>query len=125
MEKPVLLVVSPLRLAALLAINVSVSARKSGGDVRVLPAGSGGGGIQVAEEAQPAVVLAEPRMSDMDATELLRRLRANQATRGIPVVLLTDVAHVAAVFARRGVDPDRAWNAVVGIRRMFARRSGR
>jgi len=119
MGKPILLVVSPRQIASLIAINL----RRAGCDV--IAAGSGAEGLHKAEEDGPEFVLAQPTMPDMDGTEFLRRLRANQATRGIPVVLLTDVAHVAAVFVRRGVDPDRAWNAAVRLRRLFARRSGR
>ncbi|HYT73021.1 MAG TPA: response regulator [Gemmatimonadales bacterium] len=64
----------------------------------VVTAGSGAGGIELARTAPPNVILVDVMMPEMDGWEVCRRLKADPATAGVPVVLLT---------ARRDLDQRR------------------
>jgi CheY-like chemotaxis protein len=46
-------------------------------------------GIRLAQERRPSLVLMDIRLPGIDGIEALRRLRAEQTTRGIPVMALT------------------------------------
>jgi two-component system, cell cycle response regulator DivK len=62
------------------------------GGFRTIEAGTGGDGVSLAAEHLPAVVLMDIRLPDMDGTEALRLLRADERTAGIPVVAVTSFA---------------------------------
>jgi CheY-like chemotaxis protein len=64
----------------------------------VVTAGSGAGGIELARTSAPNVILVDVMMPEMDGWEVCRRLKADPATAGVPVVLLT---------ARRDLDQRR------------------
>lgn len=64
----------------------------------VVTAGSGPVGIELARSAAPDVVLVDVMMPEMDGYEVCRRLKADPATAGVPIVLLT---------ARRELDQRR------------------
>ena len=59
---------------------------------RTLEARTANDGISLATEHLPDVVLMDIRLPDMDGTEALRLLRADERTAGIPVVALTSFA---------------------------------
>ena len=63
-----------------------LSARPS---VRVLPAGMGSLGIELAAEHRPDLVLLDLHLPDLGGEEVLARLRADERTRDIPVVILS------------------------------------
>ena len=46
-------------------------------------------GVRLAEERRPSLVLMDIRLPGIDGVEALRRLRAEQTTRGIPVMAMT------------------------------------
>ncbi|MHB9144750.1 MAG: response regulator [Symbiobacteriia bacterium] len=69
------------------------------GGWEVLTARSGPEGLAVAASAQPDAILLDVMMPDMDGPTTFQALRANPATRGIPVVFLT--AKVQAADQRR------------------------
>ncbi len=69
----------------------------------VVTAASGAAGIELARSAAPNVVLVDLMMPEMDGYEVCRRLKADPATAGVPIVLLT---------ARR--DPDQGRLTAVG-----------
>jgi CheY-like chemotaxis protein len=71
-----------------MAIEV-VEAVLSDEGYRVIPALSGEEGIRLAREEQPALVILDLLMPDLDGFDVLERLRADPATAEIPVVLLT------------------------------------
>ncbi len=58
-------------------------------EYRVLTAGDGEAALAVARREHPALVVSDVMMPRMDGYALLRELRADEATRHIPVVLLT------------------------------------
>jgi CheY-like chemotaxis protein len=77
----------------------------------VLTAGSGPEGLAKAASEQPDVVLLDVRMPDMDGPAVFEKLQGNEATRHIPVILLT-----ANVQAR-----DRQRFAELGVTSLIAK----
>jgi CheY-like chemotaxis protein len=80
-------------------------------DWTVLLADCGQAALTVADAQQPDVILLDMMMPDMDGRTTLQKLKANQKTRSIPVILVTakvqaadqrhfDQLDVAAVFAK-------------------------
>ncbi len=65
----------------------------------VLTAASGMEGIAIAIEEKPDAILLDIMMPDMDGIATFQKLQENEATRSIPVVLLT--AKVQAADRRR------------------------
>ena len=55
----------------------------------VIPAKSGAEALKLAAEARPDIVLLDVMMPEMDGFEVCRRLRADMATRHIPIVMVT------------------------------------
>jgi CheY-like chemotaxis protein len=55
----------------------------------VLLAGDGEQGIAVARAERPAVILMDMSLPKIDGWEATRQLKADEATRGIPVIALT------------------------------------
>jgi DNA-binding NarL/FixJ family response regulator len=73
----------------------------------VLVANHGEAALGRAIEAQPDIILLDAIMPGMDGFEVCRRLKANIATRHIPVVFmtgLTEAEHVVAAFQAGGAD---------------------
>jgi DNA-binding response OmpR family regulator len=62
---------------------------KEGYDVK--SAFNGMEGIQIAEEAQPAIILLDIIMPKMDGFVALKKLKKNDKTKDIPVILLTNL----------------------------------
>jgi len=62
------------------------------GGLDTIEAATGSDALALAHTHVPDVVLMDLRLPDMDGGEALRRLRADPATAGIPVVALTAVA---------------------------------
>ena len=90
---------------------------------RVIEAGGGVEGLSRAESDQPEVIFLDLRMSDMQGTEVLARLKRNPATARIPVVIATSQpiaaderqrlgAHAAAVLAKATLGSDRGVDAL-------------
>ena len=55
----------------------------------VIESETGEGGIRLAQERRPSLVLMDIRLPGIDGIEVLRRLRAEPTTRGIPVLAMT------------------------------------
>jgi CheY-like chemotaxis protein len=68
----------------------------------VTTAGSGEEGIEIAKVERPDAILLDWMMPGLDGPAALERLRADPATREIPVVMLT--AKVQATDRRRLLD---------------------
>ncbi len=56
---------------------------------RILPALTGTDGLETARERHPDVILLDLTLPDVDGREVLRELKSGEATRGIPVVVVT------------------------------------
>ena len=72
-----------LRLLASHALTLDRS------DFEVIDAKDGAAGIQRAKDEKPAIIILDIMMPKMDGYEVCRRLKADPATRDIPVVMLT------------------------------------
>lgn len=72
----------------------------------VLEAETGEEGLRVARERRPDLVLMDLQLPGIDGTEALRRLRADESTRRIPVMAVTASAMAAdrADAVRAGFD---------------------
>jgi signal transduction histidine kinase/CheY-like chemotaxis protein len=57
--------------------------------VRLLPASRGQRGLELARERRPDLILLDLHLPDVPGEEVLRRLREEPQTRGIPVVVLS------------------------------------
>jgi two-component system alkaline phosphatase synthesis response regulator PhoP len=58
-------------------------------DYQVVTAANGQAGLEKATSEQPDIVLLDVIMPIMDGLEMLERLRKNEATRNMPVIMLT------------------------------------
>lgn len=73
----------------------------------VLVATNGAAAIQIANQAQPDVILLDAIMPEMDGFEVCRQLKGDINTSSIPVIFmtgLTEAEHVAAAFGVGGTD---------------------
>lgn len=66
-----------------------VSFSLTAGGFEVLEAGDGLSAVEVAERELPDLILLDVMMPVLDGYEACRRLKANPATAGIPVVMLS------------------------------------
>jgi DNA-binding response OmpR family regulator len=64
---------------------------------RVLTAADGTAGLRLAEAERPDLVLLDVLLPRLDGFEVLRRLKANAATRHLPVIILTNLGEVEDV----------------------------
>ena len=55
----------------------------------IIEAETGEEGVHLAQERHPSLILMDIRLPGIDGIEALRRLRAEQATRGIPIMAMT------------------------------------
>ncbi len=55
----------------------------------IIEAETGEEGVRLAHERHPSLVLMDIRLPGIDGIEALKRLRAEQATRGIPIMAMT------------------------------------
>ena len=62
--------------------------------------------LRVIEERRPALCILDGRMPQLAGFEVLRRLRDDPETRGIPVLILTATVDEERSIRRHGVEPD-------------------
>lgn len=74
-----------------------VSFRLERSGYEVAAAKDGEEALHLARELSPALVVLDVMMPRLDGYEVARRLREDEATRGIPVILLTALAQEADV----------------------------
>jgi CheY-like chemotaxis protein len=67
--------------------------RKQGHDVTV--AENGAAGLEAVRESAPDLVVTDVMMPVMDGVEFIRRLRADPATAGIPILAASGDTHLA------------------------------
>jgi signal transduction histidine kinase len=68
-------------------------------EFRVLAAGDGLRGFELAKKHRPTLILTDLMMPELDGLELTRRLRADPATQHIPIVMLTARTEIEARVA--------------------------
>ena len=71
-------------------------------DMAAIPAENGGQCLEKARAEKPDAITVDHRMPDMLGTDVIARLKSNEATRGIPVILLSADAkmHEAEALSR-------------------------
>jgi signal transduction histidine kinase len=71
-------------------INVTLfSAQLNGANYATLTANSGQEALQLARERHPDLILLDVMMPHMDGFEVASRLKSNEATRNIPIIMVT------------------------------------
>jgi len=83
------------------ALRELLRATFEGADVSVEDAGSGPEALERVRQSPPDVIVLDLRMPGMDGAEVCRRLKADEATRRIPIVLLTGAEAEEARRAQR------------------------
>jgi putative two-component system response regulator len=73
-----------------------------GAEYRIRAAIHGAAGLELAAAFPPDLILLDVMMPDMDGFEVCRRLKANRATAGIPVIFVTTLTDVGS--EGRGLD---------------------
>ena len=73
---------------AIVAELYSISLERAG--YRVVVAGDGMAGLEAVSSAVPDFIFLDIRMPKLDGVEVLKRLRAEEATRHVPVVMLSN-----------------------------------
>jgi signal transduction histidine kinase len=68
------------------------------GQYRVRAAADGAEGVALARQLRPDVIVSDVAMPEMDGYELCRRLRADESTKAIPVLLVTARTDVNSVL---------------------------
>ena len=74
---------------------VRATIERSGHDVMAV--GDGAAALSAMAERRPDLAVLDIAMPELDGLEVLRRLRADDATRDLPVILLTAQAQAADV----------------------------
>ena len=74
-------------------LNRELLAQLLEGDHRLVFAQDGVAALERAAEAMPDLILMDLSLPRMDGWEATRRLKANQSTRAIPVLVLTAYGH--------------------------------
>jgi len=83
-------------------INIQALYRIFGPDHRVLMATSGAKALSICKDDPPDLVLLDVVMPEMDGHEVCARLKADEATRNIPVIFVT--SHTDAEEETRGLE---------------------
>lgn len=82
-DRTILIVDDEEHLVRLLEMNL----RRHG--YRILKAGDGAEGLKAAAEHRPDLVIADVNMPHVDGFEMLAKMKADEALKDIPVVMLT------------------------------------
>lgn len=96
---PLVLIVDDNQQNARLARDVLRAA-----GLRTIEAVSGADALVQAREAQPAVILMDIRLPDMDGGDVVRQLKADARTQRIPVIAMTSLALGEGSFLEAGFD---------------------
>jgi two-component system phosphate regulon response regulator PhoB len=106
-----------------------VTARLERSGYDVIAARDGEAAVQLARERLPAVVILDVEMPVLNGLEVARRLRGDEATRAIPIIMLTgndgaaDIeAGLAAGAAEYVTKPFSPQDLMVSVERILGRR---
>jgi DNA-binding response OmpR family regulator len=88
---------------------------------RPIRAETGEKGLELAREERPDLILLDLMMPGLDGLEVCRRLRANDATSGIPIVMVTARAEESDAVVGLSVGADDYVKKPFGVRELVAR----
>jgi len=95
-ERPRILIVDDERL------NLSARAAALNGDHKVIVAMNGEQALKAVQVGRPDLILLDVNMPGLDGYEVCRRLKADEATQGIPIIFITALSDAAD--ETRGLD---------------------
>jgi putative two-component system response regulator len=85
----------------------------------------GASALEIVEEDQPHLVLLDIMMPDMDGYEVLKRIKAGDLTKHIPVVFVSAKSEIddkldgiemgASAYIAKPIDPDEVLNTVARV----------
>jgi len=70
-------------------IRMSMEARLKANGYQIVTAGDGLEGYEIAQKERPDLILMDVMMPKLDGYQALEKLKADEATKAIPVVMLT------------------------------------
>ncbi|MDF2441099.1 MAG: two-component system, OmpR family, alkaline phosphatase synthesis response regulator PhoP [Abditibacteriota bacterium] len=121
MPKKILAVDDERHIVRLVQINL----QKEG--YEVVTASNGREALEKVQSERPDLIVMDVMMPEMDGFEALETLKANEATAGIPIIMLTAKAQDADVFSgwQKGADlyltkPFNPAELLTFVRRIFA-----
>ena len=82
--------------------NIKILSSVLAGDYALSVATSGAQALQIAEVQTPDIVLLDMVMPEMDGIQVCEALKANEATKNIPVIFVTSMSD--SVNEERGLD---------------------
>ena len=97
----------------LLIVSELVRSRR---DLQFIPAPDGRTGLALALSQQPALILLDMQLPDLDGHEVLRQLRGNPATAGIRCIALSANAMPADIHSALDAGFDAYWTKPLDIR---------
>jgi two-component system chemotaxis response regulator CheY len=93
-----------------------------GAGYRMLSAMSGQQGLEMADREQPALIVMDVMMPDVDGLAVLRELKRLDTTKAIPVIIITSNRHAlmqkesesagAAIFLTKPFSPSQLLNEI-------------
>ncbi|MHC4952769.1 MAG: response regulator [Planctomycetota bacterium] len=98
---------------------VSFALKKEG--LKPIRAGSGEQALELVEETRPDLVLLDLMLPGMDGLEVCRRLRANEQTARIPIIMVTAKAEETDAIIGLGVGADDYIRKPYGLKELVAR----
>jgi two-component system cell cycle response regulator len=101
--------------------RIVLKVKLGGACYETVQAGTGAGALALARTMRPDLALIDLRLPDMDGLELCRRLRADPATRAIPLIALSSVCGPAERLAALRAGADEAYAKPVDDAILMAR----
>jgi DNA-binding response OmpR family regulator len=85
--KKILIIDDEITFSALVKINLELNS-----DYKVFVAGSGPEGLRLAKSKKPDIILLDIIMPNMDGFEVMKRLKEDENTVPIPIIMVTALA---------------------------------
>jgi two-component system phosphate regulon response regulator PhoB len=98
---------------------IDFNLRREGFDV--VPSGDGDQGLRLAQESIPDLILLDLMLPGRDGLEICRRLRADIATRAIPIIMVTAKGDEGDIVLGLGIGADDYITKPFSVREMLAR----
>lgn len=113
-NQPVILVVDDISTNVVL-----IQALLKGKNYEVIPAQSGLQALKIAHERKPDVIILDIMMPEMDGYEVLARLRSDERTKDIKVVMVSALSKVADIQNAMNLGADDYLTKPLVAKRLF------